>query len=347
MRRRIAALLAACCLVLTGCGQVQMETPSGPKRYEATFLELFDTVTTIKGYAESEEAFTAQAQEIHDLLEEYHQLYDIYNDYEGVANIKTINDNAGVAPVEVDQRIIDLLLLCRELYNSSGGMVNVAMGSVLSLWHDAREASVDDPENAYVPDEAAIEAAMAHCSFDTVIIDEEASTVYLSDPDQRLDVGAVAKGYAAGEAAKVMPEGMILSLGGNVCASGPKPDGSPWVVGVENPDGGEYLKTLEITEGAVVTSGDYQRYYTVDGVTYHHIIDPTTGWPARNWRAVTVVCEDSGLADALSTAVFTMDQEAGTALLEQYDAQALWVSADGEMTWTDGFSAYFQDSAQQ
>lgn len=346
MRRRITAVLAVLCLLLTGCGQTQM-VETGPKRYEATFLDLFDTVTTIKGYADSEEDFSAQAQEIHDLLEEYHQLYDIYNDYEGVVNLKTVNDSAGGDPVEVDWRIIDLLLLCRELYDSSGGMVNVAMGSVLSLWHDAREASIDDPENAYVPDERAIETAMAHISFDAVVIDEAASTVCLTDPDQRLDVGAVAKGYAAGKAAEVMPEGMILSLGGNVCASGPKPDGSPWVVGVEDPDGGDYLKTLAITEGAVVTSGDYQRYYTVNGVTYHHIIDPTTGWPARHWRAVTVVCEDSGLADALSTAVFTMAKEEGTALLEQYGAQALWVADDGELTWTDGFAAYFRDGAKQ
>ena len=345
MRRIIAALAVLSCLTVSGCAIPSVET--GPKRYEATFLELFDTVTTIKGYAESEEAFTAQVREIHDLLEEYHQLYDIYNEYDGLANIKTINDHAGAAPVKVDQRIIDLLLLCRELYDSSGGMVNVAMGSVLELWHEAREDSVDDPENAYVPDAAALEEALNHISFDTVVIDEEASTVYLADPEQRLDVGAVAKGYAAGEAAREMPEGMILSVGGNVCATGPKPDGSPWVVGVDDPDGGAYLQTLAITEEAVVTSGDYQRYYTVDGETYHHIIDPTTGWPARIWRAVTVVCEDSGLADALSTALFTMDHSAGTALLEKYDAQALWVSADGAVTWSDGFSAYLQDSAEK
>ena len=345
----IAVWMALSCLVVSGCAIPAMEigAEAGPKRYEATFLELFDTVTTIKGYAESEEAFSAQAQDIHDRLEEYHQLYDIYSEYEGITNLKTVNDNAGIAPVKVDKRIIDLLLLCRELYDSSGGMVNVAMGSVLELWHEAREDSVADPENAYLPDAAALEEALAHISFDTVVIDEAASTVYLADPDQRLDVGAVAKGYAAGQVAGEMPESMILSVGGNVCATGPKPDGSPWIVGVDNPDGGAYLETLAITRGAVVTSGDYQRYYTVDGEIYHHIIDPTTGWPARIWRAVTVVCADSGLADALSTALFTMDQAAGTALLERYGAQALWVSPDGEVTWSEGFSAYLQSSTEK
>ena len=343
MRRRIAALLAVCCLLLAGCAWDS--AGQEPKRYEATFLELFDTVTTIKGYAESEEAFTAQAREIHDQLEEYHRLFDIYNDYDGLVNLKTVNDNAGGAPVKVDRRIIDLLLLCRELYDSSGGRVNVAMGSVLELWHTAREDSVADPENAYLPDAGALEEALNHISFDTVMIDAEASTVCLADPEQRLDVGAVAKGYAAGQVAAAMPEGMILSVGGNVCATGPKPDGSPWVVGVDDPDGDGYLQTLAITREAVVTSGDYQRYYTVDGVAYPHIIDPSTGWPARYWRAVTVVGGDSGTADALSTALFTMDRTAGAALLEEYGAQALWVSADGEVTWSDGFSAYLRDSA--
>lgn len=217
----------------------------------------------------------------HDLLLEYHQLYDIYNDYEGIHNLKTVNDQAGIAPVTVDARILDLLLLCRDLYADSGGKVNAAMGSVLLLWHETREASVNDPEHAYLPEEDAIQAALEHTSFDNVVLDEAASTVYLTDPAQRLDVGAVAKGYAAGAVAAALPTGMVLSLGGNVCVTGPKPDGSPWVIGVQNPDGDdtEYVQRLDITSGAVVTSGDYQRYYTVDGVAYHHIIDPDTGWP--------------------------------------------------------------------
>ncbi len=116
-----------------------------PRRFsdiKASFLELFDTVTTVVGYAESEEEFSAEMNRFHDLLEEYHQLYDIYNDYEGVTNIKTINDNAGGDPVEVDQRIIDLLLFAKEMYGRTGGKTNVMMGSVLSIWHDAREYGI-------------------------------------------------------------------------------------------------------------------------------------------------------------------------------------------------------------
>ena len=340
MRLRLLSLLLVPCFLLIACA-APAETES--KRYQATFLDVFDTVTTVMGYAESQEAFTETVETAHDLLLEYHQLYDIYNDYDGIHNLKTVNDQAGIAPVTVDGRIMDLLLLCRDLYNASGGKVNAAMGSVLQLWHEARETSINDPEHAYLPEEGSIQAALEHISFDHVVLDTDASTVYLSDPAQRLDVGAIAKGYAAGAVAAALPAGMVLSLGGNVCVTGPKPDGSPWVIGVQDPDGADagYVQRLDITSGAAVTSGDYQRYYTVDGVVYHHIIDPDTGWPARRYRSVTVVCADSGLADALSTAVFTMDEESGRALLETYDAEAFWVYADGSAAWTEGCEAYF------
>lgn len=135
MRLRLLSLLLPC-LLLTACAAPE-EVETRPKQYQATFLDVFDTVTTVMGYAESQEVFTETAEMAHDLLLEYHQLYDIYNDYEGIHNLKTVNDQAGIAPVTVDARILDLLLLCRDLYADSGGKVNAAMGSVLLLWHEA------------------------------------------------------------------------------------------------------------------------------------------------------------------------------------------------------------------
>lgn len=340
MKKTLPPLLLAL-LLLVGCAA--QEAPA-QKQYQASFLTLFDTATTILGYADSEEAFLSQAQEIHDELLEYHQLFDIYNDYEGLNNLKTVNDRAGIAPVEVDRRIIDLLLDCRELYEVTGGRLNVAMGSVLSLWHEARSQGVEDPENAYLPDQAALEEAAGHVSFDTVLIDEAASTVYLSDPAQRLDVGAIAKGWSVERVCERAPEGLLLSVGGNVRSTGPKPGDVPWVVGVQDPDGGqeEYLHTLYVSGGSVVSSGDYQRYYTVDGVPYHHIIDPDTLYPAGRWRAVTILCPDSGLADALSTAIFTLDQAEGQALLDHFGAEALWVAPDGTISYSPGFEAHIR-----
>lgn len=334
MKRRILALVLLGAL-LTGCAAPAKQA----EKYQATFMNLFDTVTTILGYADSREAFEQQAQQIHDGLLHYHQLFDIYQDYEGLNNLKTVNDQAGIAPVKVDRAIIDLLLDCRAYYETTGGLVNVAMGSVLALWHNARAAWVDNPQAARLPEETALKEAAEHCSFDTVVIDAEASTVFLTDPNQRLDVGAIAKGWSVERVCREAPSGMLISVGGNVCATGPKPSGESWVVGVQKPEGEGYLHTLNIPSGAVVTSGDYQRYFVVDGKPYHHIIDPGTLYPGQLWRSVTVVCPDSGLADALSTALFLLPQEEGQRILSGYDAEAVWLDAEGNLFYSPGFEA--------
>ena len=333
--KRILCLLLACVL-LSGCAPAGAEPER--KTYEATFLTLFDTVTVVKGAADSKEAFSEIAYAIRDGLQEYHQLFDIYNDYEGITNLKTVNDMAGQAPVKVDRRIIELLLDCREYYELTGGLVNVAMGSVLKLWHNARNNGINDPANASLPNTQELTEAAQHADMTAVIIDEEASTVYISDPKVQLDVGAVAKGWAAQRVAESAPEGLLISVGGNVCATGPKDEkGTPWVVGVQNPAGDNYLHTIYVSEVSVVTSGDYQRCYAVDGVLYHHIIDPETLFPGTYWRSVTIVCADSGLADALSTALFLLPLEEGKQLAETCGAEAMWVNADGNQYYTEGF----------
>lgn len=337
MVRRILALCLLA-ILLTGCAAPK--TQEKATIYEASFLTLFDTITVVKGAAESKEAFETISHTVQEDLTRYHQLFDVYNSYEGLNNLKTVNDMAGIAPVTVDAAIIRLLKDCRSYYELTGGKTNVAMGSVLKLWHEARDAGINDPVNAKLPDMAALEKAAASVSFDAVIIDEGASTVYISDPQVQLDVGAVAKGWAAQRVAEKMPKGMLLSVGGNVCATGPKTkDGTPWVIGVQNPDGAgdTYLHTLYVSGGSYVTSGDYQRSYTVEGKSYHHIIDPDTLMPSEYWRSVTVVCDDSGLADALSTALFVMDREAGQKLLDRCDAMAMWVDSQGGNFYSPGF----------
>ena len=337
MAKRILAIFSLI-LLLTGCATPKQQQQ--PTIYEASFLTLFDTVTVVKGAAESKEAFDEIARTVQADLTRYHQLFDVYTDYEGLNNLKTVNDMAGVAPVTVDKAILDLLKDCRSYYALSGGKTNVAMGSVLELWHDARNSGISDPANAALPNMAALEAAAEHVSFDAVLLDEVASTVYITDPQLRLDVGAVAKGWAAQKVAEKMPEGMLLSVGGNVCATGPKTkNGDPWVIGVQDPAGAgnTYLHTLYVTGGSYVTSGDYQRGYTVDGKLYHHIIDPDTLMPSEYWRSVTVVCDDSGLADALSTALFVLPREEGLKLLEETGAMAMWVDSQGGIYYSPGF----------
>ena len=336
MKKLLATIFAAV-ILMSGCSAIKSEPQQ--KQYTATFLTLFDTVTTIVGYADSRESFEATAQNVHDELLIYHQLFDIYNDYDGIHNLKTVNDQAGIAPVEVDARIIQLLRDCKSYYALTGGKVNAAMGGVLRLWHDARNAGIHDPQNAALPEEDALKAAAEHMDFAAVVINEAASTVHITDPGVRLDVGAIAKGWAVQRVAENAPFGLLVSVGGNVCATGPKDKtGTPWVVGIQNPDGGDgYLHTIYVSGGSVVTSGDYQRTFMVDGRLYHHIIDPDTLYPSAYWRSVTIVYEDSGLADALSTALFLLPLEDGQKLLDCCGAEAMWVDGGGEIFYSPGF----------
>lgn len=335
MKKTLACMLIVSTL-LGGCA-----LGDGEKRYSSTCLDVFDTVTTVVGYADSEGEFSRVSEEIFANLRTYHCLFDIYHDYDGIANLKTVNDHAGVAPVTVDRAIIELLLACKAYYDLTDGKVNVAMGSVLSLWHEATEDAHAAPDHAHLPDEGQLQEAARHTDIEQIVIDEQASTVFIADPDLRIDVGAVAKGWATQKVAQSAPSGLLISVGGNVCATGPKqePD-TPWIVGVQDPDGEGYLKKLSIVGGSVVTSGDYQRYFLVDGVQYHHVIDPQTLMPSNHWRSVTVVCADSALADALSTALFVMPREQGEALLEKVGAEAMWLNADGEIFCSAGMEHY-------
>lgn len=343
MKRCVALLLIALTLALAACSPF-----GGPERYAASYIDVFDTVTTITVYAPDEATAHAWMEEAHALLVEYHRLYDIYNSYEGLNNALTVNENAGIAPVAVDGRLIDLLVYAKDMYERTDGKMNVALGSVLSIWHTYREAGIENPASAALPPAEVLAEATKHTDIDDMIIDENAGTVFLADPAMSLDLGAIAKGYAAQSVMEVMAgEGvasMLLSVGGNVCAIGTRADGNDWKVQVEAPDGGAALCTVNVNAQCLVTSGSYQRFYTVAGVRYHHIIDPATLMPAAYFDSVTVLTADSALADALSTALFCMPLQDGQAFIASLaGVEVFWVSVDGTQTMTDGFAARLAD----
>ena len=314
-----------------------------------SYYEYFDTVTVIFSYANDAPAvFSENCLAVSTLLEEYHRLFDIYYEYAGLNNLKTVNLNAGIAPVKVDRKLIDFLLYAKEIHTLTGGATNVALGSVLTLWHDAREDGVDNPDAARLPDSDLLTEAAAHTDINRVIINIEESTVFLEDPAMRLDVGAIAKGYATERAAQLLisrgATSYVLNVGGNLRTIGQKPSGSGWSTGITNPDKNAenpFVCKVVLNNGSLVTSGDYERYYLVDGVRYHHIIDPDTNMPAAYFSSVSVFTEDGGLADALSTALFCMSYAEGLTLIEHLDGvDALWVEPDGTVKNTDGIEFY-------
>ncbi len=352
--------LALCATLLAGCGQEAASASQDPElagyeRYTVTWFDVFDTVTTVIGYAASQEEWDSQMEALHSDLVEYHQLYDIYHTYSGVTNLRDVNDRAGQEPVEVDGRILGLLTEAKEMCETTGGKMNVAFGTVLKIWHNYREAALDDPAQAAVPSLEELQAAAQHCDINDLILDEEASTVFFADPELQLDVGSVGKGYAVEMVARAAEErglkSALISVGGNLRSIGHKPDYTRWTGGIQNPwtttadivptESGGYVAVVEVEDMSLVTSGNYQRYYEVDGVRYHHLIDPDTLMPANYYSAVSVLAPDSGLADCLSTGLFCMPLEQGQALVESLDGvEAMWMMNDeNDVVYSSGFEA--------
>lgn len=342
--KKIISLLIILCLLFGFCG-----CKANPQKFTDYSFDYFDTVTTIVGFEQSEKDFKQNCAQIKTWLSEYHKLYDIYTLYDGVNNLCRINMSKGEA-VTVEPEITQLLEFSKELYETTNGKLNIAMGSVLSIWHDYREYGLKNPEKASIPDQQLLEKANEHTDISKIIIDKQKSTVKLDDFEMKLDVGGIAKGYAAEQIAKKMEDvgisGYILNIGGNVKIVGNRTDGEKWTVGIENPNTQDsenpYIEQLKLDNNmSLVTSGSYQRFYTVGDVSYHHIINPDTLYPAKNFKSVSVLCQDSGLADALSTALFCMTYEDGKKLIETTDnVYVMWVLENGEKLYSEGFKTF-------
>lgn len=333
-------------LSVTGCASNRME------KYSYEFMGTFDTMIQFLGYAQNKDTFMEMAQKGQKRFEELHQLYDIYHDYSGMNNVKTINDKAGLEPVPVKREIIDILSFSMDWYEKTDGAVNIALGPVLSIWHEYRDEGIADPEKARIPSMELLSAASEKTDIHKIILDREKGTVFLTEKGMKLDLGAVAKGYStelvAQELIDLGYDSFAISGGGNVRVAGSPKDGKrpKWSIGIQDPDGNEYipdrdlLDTAYVSDTSVVTSGDYQRYYVVDGERMHHLIDPNTLMPAVHYRAVTVITKDSGAADFLSSTLFLLPYEKSRALAESLEGvEALWVMPDREILATEGMKA--------
>ncbi|MFR5875859.1 MAG: FAD:protein FMN transferase [Eubacterium sp.] len=317
--------------------------------YSNESVILFDTYCSISAYDSSQKRFDEHYSLVFDELQKYSMLFDIYNSYDELVNLKYINENAALSPVKADEKIIDILEYGKKAHDLTDGRVNIAMGSVLSVWHEKREQGIDNPENAVLPEMKELKRNSEHCDINKLIIDEENHTVYFNDSEMQLDIGAIAKGYVTEKICGFIKENNIwqsavISLGGNVKVIGTKyNDGSSkFNIAVESPKDDDYLCTVGVSDGySVVTSGDYQRYYTVDGVDYCHIINPDTLMPSDFMSSVTVICKDSSFADITSTMLFNMSIRDGLYFVEHSsNLEAVWVDKDNGITYSSGFKDY-------
>lgn len=344
MKKILSLLLVGTMLFcLTACGK------SGSQRFSKDFLELFDTASKITAYDKSQKDFDEHFNLVYAKLEEYSKILDIYNSYDDAVSLKQVNEAEANTPVKVESTLLEAVDYGKKAYYMTDGRVNIAMGSVLSIWHTYRKNGISDPENAQLPDMKNLENAAKYTDIESISVDYESSTITRKDENVKIDMGAVAKGFVCDKIAQYIEENgiwqqAVVSLGGNIKTVGTK-NNKPFEIAVESPTGGDYLTTLNVANGSsVVTSGGYQRYYTVGGKRYCHIINPDTLMPADYFESVTVISKSSALADALSTALFTLDIEDGKALLnavnsdsDNQQAYALWVDKNSNITYSDNF----------
>lgn len=333
------------------------------KMYTETVEGMFDTVHIISSYDKSEGEFKRKVELYKNEMERLHKLYTIYEDIEDINNIKTINNNAGIRPVKVDADIIRLIKDSIKWNREISSKVDISAGKVIEEWEKARK-------EGKVPSSEELLKASECTGIDNIIINEKESTVFLKKKCTRINVGAVAKGYAAEIAAdKMEREGMtsfIVSAGGNVKAVGkrsfPKKEISDlkscreeFCIGVTLPiynnadldkeniyskGKGKYLSKVSIKDMSVVTTGNYERYYILEKKLYGHIIDLDLLKPGENFASVTVITENSGFADFMSTALFLLSYEEGKELLEKINRrekiEAIWAMKNGNIEVSKG-----------
>ncbi len=354
MKKIISILLIL--TILVGC---QTTNTANLDRYSDTDLTAgFDTFVTLTTYEENEASFNEKMDTTVQLFKQYNDYFDIYNEYEGINNIKTINDNAGIAPVVVDDEILELLLNAQTMYELTNGKFDITIGSVLKVWHEYRDEGIllnMSGTLAPIPSNEELEEAKACSGWQYIEINEEEKTVYINNPCVSLDVGGNAKGYSAEKIVEALQEDTyagFINAGGNTRIINTKPDDSDWVLGIEHPETGNSVITLNVTGSiSLVTSGDYRRFfYGEDQKIYHHIIDPDTLMPANYYRSVSILTLNSGDADVLSTSLFSLSIEEGKKVLEAYNelypetpAEAIWIMENNENKQEDENGFYADD----
>jgi thiamine biosynthesis lipoprotein len=327
-------------LLFGGCGNndAPEETAIRKEPYEKTEF-LMGTYVTVRVYDEGKEAVLEKA------FDRVEELADKITVNEPGSEIDAVNAAAGIEAVELSEDVYPLVESAWEYSEASNGDFELSIGPVTELWH----IGFDD---ARKPEQSEIDAALTLVDYERVVLDDKEQTVQLADAGMRLDLGAIAKGYITDEVKELLvEEGVttaIIDLGGNVYVLGGSPlrEGESWNVGIQDPLAarGETIGKTKQKDRSIVTSGIYERYIEVDGVSYHHLMDPETGYPFDNDIAgVSIISDKSIDGDALSTLVFGLGMEAGLAYVnEREDIEAVFVTKDKKVYVSDGLADNFE-----
>lgn len=342
-----AALLAAASLL--GCVDRADPEPAATEAAPGAELivasaQLMGTEWSIRAAAGPHADEAAATVAVDAAFAEIDRIEAVMSEWRPETPISLVNAGAGGPPVEAPEELIDIVRRALGYADASGGAFDPTWRGLGELWAVYRD-------DFRPPDAAAVEAARGRVDFRSVELGR--STIRLPRPGMALGLGGIAKGYAIDRAAQTLRaagvEHFTVDGGGDVIVGGGRPDGTPWRVGVRAPRGGrtDLIGIVEVRDAAVATSGDYERARVIDGVRYHHIVDPRTGYPATGTWSVTVVAPTAEQADAMATALFVLGPSAGMALLERSPGvDALIVDDQGERHASPGFMSMFVESSE-
>jgi thiamine biosynthesis lipoprotein len=309
---------------LAGCGE------AAQIKYDRDFFAM-DTYIACQVLSADEE----QAAKALDAVQAaFMEIDRLTNRFEQDSEIAAVNRNAGMAPVKVSADVFAMVEISLAWSDRSGGAFNILLGEVMDLWGFGTEKPA-------VPAGEDLAAALTRTDYHKIVLDKENATIYLPEKGMVMDLGGVAKGYATDKAVAALKamkiENALINAGGNVYALGSRADGTSWKVGVQDPRDPEGIKAvLQARDTAMISSGDYQRYFEKDGVRYHHILDPANGTPARASAGTTVIMKSATIADILSTTFFVKGPTEGLKLaesLEEVEAVMI-VNGDGKIYGT-------------
>lgn len=286
---------------------------------------VMDTFLTQKIYDEDGEAV------VRAVAQEMQQIEQQFSPYLSDSEIAQVNAQAGLSAVPVSDTVFSVIKRCLSFSEETAGIYELTIGPLVQLWNITGE-------NPTVPTADAIGNALSYVDYRNVTLDEQMQTVYLDRPGVLLDFGATIKGYATEQGLRIMQEaeigGGIISLGGNVAATGVKEDGTPFSIGLRDPQktANDFFGILKVSDQVISTSGPYERYFEQDGKRYHHILDPKTGYPAESdLQTVAVISADGLLSDFLSTYLFMMGKEYLLEHLEEADYHVIAIDTDNRV----------------
>ncbi len=311
---------------------------------------LMDTLVNIKVYGEDAVVLEKATAEAFSEMRRVAALVDRFpekgtSSYEK-SDICRINSQAGIEPVRVAEDVFSMLKAAQEYSQLSEGAFGVTVAPLLDIWGFGKATQ-------QVPTVEEINEALKLADEKKVVLDENKQTVFLQEPGMRLDLGAVAKGYAVEKAAEVLQEEGIkramINAGGNIKVIGENRDNSSWRIGIQDPrNPSEIIGVLDLKDEAVATSGDYIRYFEEKGIKYHHLLSLETGYPANMNICVTVISPEAGEADLLSTVLFLLDSEEALALAEGIEnTEAFIVTSDRRIVHTSGLADKLEITAKE